>query len=151
MKISKSGGWCKFERNAAAANRVIASDASQRVSLRAVRKGRWVDPVFDVLKKTPSRRDMPSMQARAVIQLADRLMMRDITARRREIVVQCRRVHVIQIVATIMSDIGSRDLSPPSGMSAKLEPETKSPAMTSSKSVNPNIKRSRNHPREAMR
>ncbi len=53
---------------------------------------------------------MPSMQARAVIQLAERLMTSDSRARRREIVVQWRSVHVMQIVAITMSDIGSSDL-----------------------------------------
>ncbi len=72
-------------------------------------------------------------------------------ARRHEIVVQCRSVQVMQTVATMMSDIGSREELPPSGMSAKPEPDTTRPVTTSSRIEKPSISRSLSHPREAMR
>ncbi len=57
----------------------------------------------------------------------------------------------MQIVAIKMSDMGSSDLSPASGMSAKFEPDSSSPVITSRKSANASIRRSLNHPSEAMR
>ena len=91
------------------------------------------------------------MQASAVIQLAERLMTRDLSARRHEMVVQWRRVHVMQTVATMMSDIGRSEVSPSSGISAKSEPDSSSPVTTSSRSENANIRRSLNHPSDAIR
>ena len=48
-------------------------------------------------------------------------MTSDSRARRYDMVVQWRSVHVMQIVAMMMSDIGSSDLSPSSGVTAKPE------------------------------
>ena len=69
-------------------------------------------PFFDVRRNTPSRWVRPWMHASAVIQLAERLMTRALSARRHEIVVQWRSVHVMQTVAMMMSDIGRSEVSP---------------------------------------
>ena len=109
-------------------------------------------PAFEVLRKTPSRRASPSMQASAVIQLADRLMTRDRSARRTRWSSRWRRVHVMQIVAMMMSDIGSSDRSPLSGMRRRSsDPDSSSPVTTSSRRANASISRSRNHPSDAIR
>ena len=90
---------------------------------------------FVVRRKTPSRWVSPWIHASAVIQAAERLMMSARPARRHEMVVQCRRVHVMQTVATMMSDIGSSGELPPSGISTKSEPVSSRAVTMSSRSV----------------
>ena len=84
-------------------------------------------------------------------QVTDRLMTSDSSARRNDMVVQWRSVNVMQIVAMMMSDIGSSDRSPPSGRQRSSNPRSSRPVITSSNRVNANIMRSRNHPSEAIR
>ncbi len=151
IATSSKGGRRSAARIPAQAYSAIASNASTRTNRKARRSRRCVLPVFDVLRNTPSRRDMPSIQARAVIQEAERLISKPSAARRRDIVVQWRKVQVMQIVAMRMSDRGSRDLSPDKGMSAKRDPEARSPVITSRNREKANINRSRVHPTEAMR
>ena len=66
-------------------------------------------------QEDPLAAGQPSMQPRAVIQLADRLMTSAGSRGRYDIVVQWRSVHIMQTVAMMMSDMGISDLSPPAG------------------------------------
>jgi len=145
------GGRALSNRRTADTASAIASTLSHRLTQRAFRR-RWVsEPVFAVLRNTPSRRAIPSTQPRAVIQLADKLMTKARRALRREIDFQCRSAHIMQIVAMMMRDMGNSVLSPASGMRAKLDPESSNPVITSRSRENAAIKRSRNQLKHAIR
>ena len=72
-------------------------------------------------------------------------------ALRHERVVQWRWVQVMQMVATMMSVIGSSGELPPSGIRTKCEPVSSRPVTTSSISENASISRSRSQLRHAIR
>ena len=54
-------------------------------------------------------------------------------------------------VAMMMSDIGRTERAPSIGATAKLEPATSRPVITTSSRLNATISRSRNHPSDAIR
>ena len=84
-------------------------------------------------------------------QVTDRLMTSDSSARRNDMVVQWRSVHIMQIVAMMMSDSGSSDRVPSIGETAKPEWVTSRPVITSSSRLKASMSRSRNHPSDAIR
>src|SRR5579863_10140268 len=102
--MRRMGGCAMRARRAADTNSAAARRPSHRLTRRAVRSGWGAEPVFAVLRNTPSRRAIPSTQAIAVTQLADQLITRASSDLRREIEVQCRSVHIMQMVAMMMRD-----------------------------------------------
>jgi hypothetical protein len=65
-----------------------------------------------------------------VTHVAEKLMRSESKARRRDIVVQRRRVHIMQSVAIRMSDSASSDLLPANGTTVKSEPASHNEAIT---------------------
>ncbi len=135
-------------------NSPAASTSSQRANQTASRILRttfWLRSFLGVRRKTPSRRAMPWTQARAMVQLDARLMTRLKKARRRDMFVHCRSTSSMLTRATAIRLIPSRLTPPAIGRTQKCEPDNNSAVVANSAIVKSTIKRSRIHPRLAIR
>ena len=135
-------------------NSPAARTVSQRANQSASRTRRttfWFRSFLGVRRKTPSRRANPWMQARAMVQPDARLMIRLTKARRRDMFVHCRNTHSMLTRAMAIRLIPNRLTPPAIGKIQKCEPDNSSAVVANSAIVNSTIKRSRIHPRLAMR